>query len=286
MKRILYCKPWTILVLALFSGCSFSGAATQDSGPRIIPTVAGLPSTQPQDPLQPTLAISERESPTTAPPIVTIEAVPSDEFGPGQSVFYNLPSTILVASRGLSVSPKSSQLISPVELAEGETVYVLGRNTTSDHLRVVWNTGVGWLPTQSTTFNGQRDQLEALPEFTRVPPPCAQPIATQFNVHATWTSDGRHRVGVIIDLFRSQYGELPSTYLSLTVNGSIVGSTRRDIIENGQFSLKDVVFTLPGYLQTGDQLGYMLETTSDEIPTFIATIFSIPENCQWEGVSR
>jgi hypothetical protein len=66
------------------------------------------------------------------------------------------------------------------------------------------------------------------------------------------------------------------------VNGQLVESSRRQIVEQGQFSLKDVVFSLPDYLQPGDTLGYHLETTSNEPLVFLATLFSVPDNCQWD----
>jgi hypothetical protein len=145
----------------------------------------------------------------------------------------------------------------------------------------VWNTGVGWIPVSFTDYNGQQQQLERLPVFEHEPPACAVPVTTQFNLNAEWTSDQRQRVAVVVDIFRSNYGTPPPSSLWLTVNGTPVENTRRAIVERGQFALKDVVFSLPGFMQEGDVLGYALETTSDEPLTFIATIFSVPENCRW-----
>jgi len=138
------------------------------------------------------------------------------------------------------------------------------------------------VPVSFTDYNGNRDKLEALPVFTHEPPRCAEPITTQFALNSTWTSDRKQRIAVVVDLFRTRYGDFPPSFLSLTLDGSAIAETRRQIVERGQFSLKDVVFSLPGYVQEGDVVGYLLDTTSDEPITFMATIFSVPEGCQWD----
>jgi hypothetical protein len=158
----------------------------------------------------------------------------------------------------------------------------MGRNATSSHLRIVWNTGVGWVPTSFTNYNGARDRLASLPVFTREPPGCAVPLTTQFGLNSRWTADVKRRIAVVVDLFRSRYGDFPRSTLALTVNGKDVDSSRRQIVEQGQFSLKDVVFTLPADVQPGDIVGYHLETTSTEPLTFMATIFAVPNECKWK----
>lgn len=197
---------------------------------------------------------------------------------------YNLPQTTLLETSGLFASPNRPELVAPIDIEAGETIYIMGRNGTGSHLRVVWNTGVGWLPASFTDYNNQREQMMALPIFQREPPACAAPLTTQFNLNNEWqvTGSERMRLAVVIDLFRSQYGEFPSASLALKVNGQPVESSRRKIVEQGQFSLKDVVFTLPDYLQPGDVLGYRLETSSQEPLTFLATIFNVPEGCVWK----
>jgi len=200
------------------------------------------------------------------------------------TVFYNLPQAMLTEPTGLYASPNRPELVAPVEMLAGTTVYVMGRNANLSHLRVVWNTGVGWIPTSFTSYNAQRDMLDALPIFQREPPGCTVPITTQFNLNSQWTYEGSvlQQVAVVIDLFRSQYGDFPPSYLALKVNGQPVESSRRPIVERGQFSLKDVVFTLPGYMQSGDTLGYDLQTTSNEPLAFVATIFGVPDDCEWD----
>lgn len=199
-----------------------------------------------------------------------------------QALYYNLPPAELTSATGLYASPNRTEIVVPVEIPAGEIVYVMGRNATASHLRIVWGTGVGWVPVSFTDYNGEREELNALPVFQREPPACAEPITTQFSMNGEWTSDQKRRIAVVIDLFRSQYGSFPPSFLSLTVNGNLVDSTRRQIVEQGQFSLKDVVFTLPGYVQPGDSVGYVLDTTSDEQLAFMATIFDVPEHCNWD----
>jgi len=218
------------------------------------------------------------EVPTSAKvpsPAVDVESI---------ALVYNLPQATLTESTGLYASPNRIETVVPVEIPAGNIVFVMGRNATSSHLRVVWNTGVGWVPVSFTNYNGDREKLSSLPVFTREPPECAIPLITQFSLNSEWTSENnqKQRIAVVIDLFRSTYGDFPSSILSLVVNGQEVESSKRQIVERGQFSLKDVVFTLPGYIQPGDTLGYVLHTTSDEPLAFLATIFSIPENCVWE----
>ena len=199
-----------------------------------------------------------------------------------EPLFYNLPGAVLTNASGLYASPNRAELIAPVPIPEGEPVFVMGRNATRTHLRVVWNTGVGWIPVGFTSYNNERDKMDALPVFEHEPPRCAVPITTQFGLNSQWETDVKQRVAVVVDLFRSKFGEFPQSSLSLTVNGFEVESTRRQIVEQGQFSLKDVVFTLDQDVQPGDSLGYLLDTASDEPLTFMATIFSVPSNCVWE----
>lgn len=199
-----------------------------------------------------------------------------------EPLFYNLPQATLKNATGLYASPNRSELIVPVTIPVGEKVFVMGKNATASHLRVVWNTGVGWIPVSFTDYNGNPKKLAPLPVFEREPPACAEPLSTQFGLKSQWKSDQRQKIAVIADLFRSRYGPFPKSFLSLRVNGVIVDSSRRPIVEQGQFSLKDVVFTVPQDLQEGDTVGYYLETSSDEPLTFMATIFSVPRNCQWD----
>lgn len=223
------------------------------------------------------------EATATPRPRGTAAPARRPKAGPtAQPVFYNLPYTILKTATGLYASPNRSELIVPVPIPAGEKLYVMGRNGTNSHLRVVWNTGVGWVPVSFTDYNGKQDKLTPLPVFEREPPACAEPLTTQFGLNSEWTSDQRQKIAVIADLFRSRYGSFPASYLALKVNGKLVESSRRSIVEQGQFSLKDVVFTVPQDLQPGDTVGYSLDTSSTEPLTFMATIFSVPRNCQWD----
>lgn len=234
-----------------------------------VPPTAAAPT---DTPVPPTVAApTDTPVPPTVPPADT-----------PQPLFYNLPATKLTTATGLYASPNRAELIVPVPIPEGETVYAMGRNATGSHLRVVWNTGVGWVPVSFTDYNGKRDRLQALPIFEREPPACAEPITTQFGLNSEWSSDKKQKVVVMADLFRSQYGAFPPSFLSIKVNGELVPSTRRQIKEQGQFSLKDVVFTLPGDLQPGDTISYLLDTSSAEPLTFMATLFSVPSNCKWK----
>jgi hypothetical protein len=211
--------------------------------------------------------------PTVAPVSAQLSSAP---------LFYNLPPAVLTTATGLYASPNRGDLIAQASIPAGQTVYVMGRNASSSHLRVVWNTGVGWVPTSFTDFNGAKDKMAALPVFTREPPGCAIPLTTQFGLGSQWVSRDQQRIAVVVDLFRSRFGEFPTSTLALVVNGKEVETSKRQIVEQGQFSLKDVVFTLPADMQPNDTLGYLLQTSSDEPLTFMATIFSVPNDCKWK----
>lgn len=246
---------------------------TSEPAPTQTPTVPTDTPMPPTDTPMPPTPVPPTDTPV--PPTNTPEPTP-------EPLFYNLPPTTLLYASGLYASPNRDDLIVPVLVPEGVTVFIMGRNATQTHLRVVWNTGVGWVPVSFTDYNGERNRLAALPIFEREPPACAVPLATQFGLNSTWASDLNQRIAVIADLFRATYGDFPRSSLVLSVNGFIVEESRREIVEKGQFSLKDVVFSLPQNLQPGDVLGYQLDTDSDEPLTFMATIFSVPGNCQWD----
>lgn len=229
-----------------------------------MPELAATPTPRPRRKATPTPGPKPKATPTAEP------------------LYYNLPQATLKNATGLYASPNRAELIVPVSIPVGEKVFVMGKNATGSHLRVVWNTGVGWVPVSFTDYNGKQNKLAPLPVFEREPPACAEPLTTQFGLNSKWTSDQRQKIAVIADLFRSKYGPFPKSFLSLRVNGTVVDSSRRPIVEQGQFSLKDVVFTVPQDLQEGDTVGYQLETSSNEPLTFMATIFSVPGNCQWD----
>jgi hypothetical protein len=253
--------------------------ATTASAPQAANTIAAQPTETPAAATE----TPANQAVDTPAPTATPQALPTDTPVPTpEPLFYNLPPATLTNATGLYASPNRAELIVPVPVPAGETVFIMGRNATGTHLRVVWNTGVGWVPVSFTSYNGQRDRMAALPVFEREPPSCAVPLTTQFGLNSTWTSDLQQRIAVIAALFRSRYGEFPASSLALVVNGVTVESSRRAIVEQGQFSLKDVVFSVPQDLQPGDTVGYQLDTASDEPLTFMATIFSVPSNCKWK----
>lgn len=233
-------------------------------------------------------SVTIEATPTEAsPPIVLKEERPDiGEKGatsvPPVPPVYNLPPAILIEPTGLYVSPNRHEHVVPAQIPAGQTIYVMGKNRTASHLRVVWSTIVGWVPVPFTDYNGRRVLLTRLPIFWHEPPTCAVPITTQFALSCNWVSDRRQRIAVVVDMIRSRYGTFPPSHLSLTVNGKEVQSTKRQITERSQFLLKQVVFTLPGYVELGDTIGYLLDTTSDEPLYFIAIIFIVPDGCRWD----
>ena len=232
-----------------------------------------------------TVAEPEPAAPPTAETAPTATPLPEPTAPPeptAEPLFYNLPETVMQYASVLYASPNRDDPIIPVPVPEGEQVFIMGRNGTQTHLRVVWNTGVGWIPVSFTDYNGQQARLAALPIFEREPPACAIPVTTQFGLNSTWTSDLNQKIAVVVDLFRAKYGAFPKSALALKVNDFLIEDSRREIVEQGQFSLKDVVLSLPQNVQPSDVVGYQLNTDSDEPLTFMATIFSVPSSCQWD----
>ena len=273
-----------ILLVVLAAAC---GAPPATPVPKDTPAQAVARQTEQGPAGGPTTAPGTAAAPasrTAAPSGSSAEptAAPDSAQPASAPLFYNLPPAVLTTATGLYASPNRGDLIVQVPIPAGQTVYVMGRNASSSHLRVVWNTGVGWVPTSFTDFNGAREKMAALPVFTREPPGCAVPLTTQFGLSSQWVSKDKQRIAVVVDLFRSRFGDFPRSTLSLVVNGKEVETSRRQIVEQGQFSLKDVVFTLPGDMQPGDTLGYLLQTSSSEPLTFMATIFSVPSDCKWK----
>src|SRR5690349_7285605 len=73
--------------------------------------------------------------------------------------FYNLPQATLTDPTGLFAAPNRPEWIVQTEIPAGDTVYVMGKNATGSHLRVVWHTGVGWIPVSFTNFIADRDKM-------------------------------------------------------------------------------------------------------------------------------
>lgn len=279
---------WLLIAVPLVCSNCTAPRSTSQNPPttQVVTNVTRLPTTSVPRVTSTATSVQVQATPTeTSTPIPSKEKPAQREptaTVPPVSLFYNLPPATLTLSTGLYASPNRGEHIVPTEIPAGQTVYVMGKNRTGSHLRVVWGTGVGWVPVSFTDYNGRRDLLAPLPIFSREPPGCAVPITTQFALNSNWASDRRQAIAVVVDLFRSRYGDFPTSYLSLTVNNIEIKSTKRQITERGQFSLKDIVFTLPGYVEPGDTIGYRLDTTSDEPLSFMATIFSVPDGCQWD----
>ena len=173
-----------ILFLALAAACGGPSAApVPETAPAQQPAQEALPAPT----AVPQAATENGAAPTspTAPPVqeptdasvlapTTQESTPpatvpyQDGTEPADSapLFYNLPPATLTNATGLYASPNRGDLIVEVPIPAGQTVYVMGRNASSSHLRVVWNTGVGWVPTSFTDFNGAKAKMAALPVFT------------------------------------------------------------------------------------------------------------------------
>jgi len=84
---------------------------------------------------------------------------------------------------------------------------------------------------------------------------------------------------VIVDLFRTLYGEFPLSSLALTVNDQIVSESTRKITSQGQFLLINDILTLPRPVEAGDKVGLAFQTQSTEQVVGAATIYITPESC-------
>lgn len=211
-----------------------------------------------------------------------VQEIPIQTWGPltapivtPQPLLYNLPTAILTAPTALYASPNNARSVVHEVLPAGEVVYVMGRTEAASHLRVVREVGVGWIPTSFTSYNGHPERLEVLPVLIRVPPACAEPLSTQFGLNSEWTNDRTRRIAIVVDLYRSRIGDFPASSLVLALNGTEVENTRHEVGGRGQFLLKSDLFLLPQDVQPGDRVGYVLDTTSSEPLTFVATIFTL-----------
>lgn len=95
-------------------------------------------------------------------------------------------------------------------------------------------------------------------------------------------SDRTQDIVIVVDLLRPEYGALSDTSLALEVNGEIQESTRRLIVEKGQYLLKGIVFTPSKKLQPTDKIGYHFETAGNIEVFFTAIIVGVPSNCEWD----
>lgn len=237
-------------------------------------TTAGTPA------VTPAVTESLQTEPSNTPTTASIQPTPTIPPTP-EPLTYNLPQAVLTSESMLYVSPNSDEVVMPVTLPAGEQISVWGMNNTQSWLRILWNSGIGWVPVSATDYNGNSAKMKPLP-ILRDPPGCAYLLTTQYGLNTEWISNDTLRVAAVVDLFRSKYGNFPPSSLSLTVNGQEVTTSRREIKEQGQFLLKDIVFSLPDDLQPGDTLGYLFQTPSNEPFTFMATLFGVPDGCHFE----
>jgi len=119
-------------------------------------------------------------------------SIPPPTLDPPRSVdnlsVYGFPTARVNARIGLYASPNRSDLVGSDSIPTGTTVYLMGRNSSGSHMRVVWRTRVGWIPTSVIVYNGDRAGTDILPILAWEPPACAEPITPQLDLDDTWTS--------------------------------------------------------------------------------------------------
>lgn len=102
----------------------------------------------------------------------------------GQSVeVHGLPPSLIERETYLLASPNHEELVVAATLPAKETIFVIGRNPSKSHLRVVWHNAIGWVLTTSTGYRNHLHMLDSLPIIKHEPPSCTQILATQFDLN-------------------------------------------------------------------------------------------------------
>jgi len=149
--------------------------------------------------------------------------------------------------------------------------------------RVLWACDdfayAGWVPVDAVKFFSHNVNPKA------APPGCVKTMATISSVDDTWTSTVRSKIVAVFDLFRKPSGTLiPPSFIYLTRNGRELSDRGRQFTTSGPFLLNGVVIsTGTTDIQPGTEIGFSLVSPTSEPLRFFATLYSVPEGCQWDG---
>jgi len=168
-----------------------------------------------------------------------------------------------------------------VTIPKGARVVVFDLdNVQKSWYRVLWSCDTfnfaGWLPKASVKFFDKNANAKV------APPACIQTLGTIDSVNKTWTSPKQGRIAVALDLYRKpSTSAYPESFFYLTRNGKELRDKDREFKTAGPFLLNGMV--IGADLSKGTVVGFeIVGPNADKEPVlFFATIYLIPDGCQW-----
>jgi ABC-type multidrug transport system ATPase subunit len=238
------------------------------------------PSSEPS----PTPTPSGKDTPTLKPPPTAISPEPTATatFSPTPAALSPLPEGQVQTDTQLQYGPEHTDS-SIASVPPGVSFVLLGKDRSEGWYRVKLRDHnlVGWLRADMTNL------IPRLANAVAAPPKCAKPRTflqgKRDSSLVMWKSDVDGSVAAVVDLYREQAGEqFPRVELQFKVNGSVVKSipipaTRQSFLLRGT--------TVDANVRAGDSLEFFLRGTpaDQEIPSFFATVFFVPDGCSFEG---
>lgn len=192
-----------------------------------------------------------------------------------QLPFVELPSLTIAADVDLVASPSHPAFyLGTQSVNAGETVVVIGADTSSAYLLVFHENEVGWVPSILS-----RDNIGNLNPAVTIEPldgNCTNYLDVVFDAEQEWSSTIDGNVLVIGSLYRpSIQDDFDATTLALTVDGSgVVGSsdyTDVPLTQNSAIVLFG--YSLEG-VQRGSWIHFVFDQSNDEAVFFQAMFFA------------
>lgn len=234
--------------------------------------------------LPPATSISTVRPTTTLVP--TPKPLPTPTPIPTRNVdgaFPLISNTALKADVALRHRPNGAAL-SPT-ISRGQSVALLGKAQGDKGqwwYRVIWANNqkdfIGWIAADSTNF--PQDKLADL----RPPPVCARYLGITQNFDG-WQNTKEQAIVVLADLYRlNPQGDFPVSTLLITIDGQEQTKSSRPIVSTrGQFLLGRGTAVNIGTIKATSKIGFLLKTPSKENITLFATIFAVPDGCEFEN---
>jgi len=247
------------------------------------PTSAAAGNQIPSPVVTPTTAYA-----LTAEPTGTVEQSPTPPI-PSE------PTVVLPSAVDLYLGP-TTQYKGAAHLAPDSILTLLSKANRSGtpwlRVRAVEETGrecVGWVCAAEPPLSEHEWKVNVEP---KAPPDCARPLVStctgmaEFDLTmgrlGTWVSDGSGEIGVVIDLYRNEVGELSERLtLHLQVNGRDVraipveSQRKRFLLQNGVFNVQ---------ISREDRLTLLLTPSSSNTLRTLdghVSVFFIPPDCEF-----
>ncbi|MCS6871839.1 MAG: hypothetical protein NZ571_10315 [Anaerolineae bacterium] len=152
------------------------------------------------------------------------------------------------------------------------------KDRNSKWFRVLWACDsfafAGWVPVSAVRLPPIRVNEKV------APPGCAIPLAIIDSIDGVWESTYRGKISAVIDLFRNPTGTFyPSAFLYMTRNGRELRDRDREFKTSGPFLLNGVVIQTE--VQRGTEIGFTIVGGNREPVRLFATIYAVPQGCEW-----